>query len=263
MRLNILRRSKLYRITISILLAIIAWSAVDIVNVRYALARDEQVAHFGNEKIFIASILWNNEALLKSHWISAVVDLVKEIGHDNAFVSVYESGSWDNTKDALRVLDAELEKAGVRRKITLDPSTHVNEISKPPAELGWIWTPRNKMELRRIPYLARLRNLVLEPLYEMRKSGETFDKVFFLNDVVFTSRDVRRLVSTHGGDYAAACALDFSHPPRFYDTFALRDSEGYDFLMYTWPYFRARDARRALKTSTAVPVTSCWNGMGE
>ena len=61
------------------------------------------------------------------------------------------------------------------------------------------------LELRRIPYLARLRNLVMEPLFEMKKSGQTVDKILFLNDVVFTNDNVRNLLSTRNGDYAPAC----------------------------------------------------------
>ena len=53
---------------------------------------------------------------------------------------------------------------------------------------GWIDTPRVRKELRRIPYLSRLRNWTLEPLQELAQQGEKFDKVLFLNDVVFTVR---------------------------------------------------------------------------
>jgi hypothetical protein len=73
---------------------------------------------------------------------------------------------------------------------------------------------------------------------------------------------VQRLLDTRGGDYAAACSLDFSKPPAFYDTFALRDSEGHAVVMQSWPYFRSRVSRDALKASEPVPVTSCWNGIG-
>lgn len=69
------------------------------------------------------------------------------------------------------------------------------------------------------------------------------------------------LLNTRNGDYAAACALDFSKTPFFYDTFALRDAEGHDMLMQSWPYFRSRTSRHALKAGKPVPVTSCWNGI--
>jgi len=77
------------------------------------------------------------------------------------------------------------------------------------------------------------------------------------------TEDVQRLLETRGGDYAAACSLDFSKPPAFYDTFALRDSDGHAALMQSWPYFRSRASRDALKASEPVPVTSCWNGIGK
>lgn len=266
---------------------ILAQSIVDYRRSRAPLVAETGVAAAnGGEKVFIASIHWNNEKILRSHWVSAVLELVQHLGKDNVFVSVQESGSWDDSKGALRELDQALEKAGVRRRIILDETTHADEIGKTPAETdsGWIQTPRGAKELRRVPYLARLRNLVLEPLEELAGAGERFDRVLFINDVVFTvcttfyafsfpnsladvsvpfqTQDVERLLETRGGDYAAACSLDFSKPPAFYDTFALRDSDGHAALMQSWPYFRSRASRDALKASEPVPVTSCWNGIG-
>lgn len=174
------------------------------------------------------------------------------------FVSLQESGSWDNTKDALRTLDAQLADLGISRKVILDETTHEDEINKRPVKEDWIRTPREKMELRRIPYLSRLRNLVMQPMYN---TTIKYDKILFLNDVVFTKQDVANLLSTRAGDFAAVCSLDFSKPPAFYDTFALRDTEGGNKLMKTWPFFRARESRQALKSDQAVPVTSCWNGI--
>jgi hypothetical protein len=144
--------------------------------------------HTGRRKIYISSTHWNNEAILRSRWNSAVVDLVREFGPTNVYVSIYESGSWDNSKDALRDLDRRLEALGVEKTIILDDTTHNDEISKPPGETGWIDTPRGKRELRRIPYLSRLRNLTLEPLKNLLAEGKTFDRILFLNDVVFTVR---------------------------------------------------------------------------
>jgi hypothetical protein len=145
----------------------------------------------GGQKVFIASIHWNNEKILRSHWIPALLDLVSHLGEKNVYVSVQESGSWDDSKGALRELDAALGEKGVRRRIVLDETTHADEIGKTPAEPveddGWIRTSRGKEELRRVPYLAKLRNLVLEPLEEMaREEGEVFERVVWLNDVVFT-----------------------------------------------------------------------------
>jgi hypothetical protein len=144
------------------------------------------------QKIFIASIHRNSERILWSHWNEAVVNLTKHLGINNVFVSVHESGSQDNTKGALSDLDFELKELGVRRSIELNQTLdqQIAEIMTRPetVEEGWMATPRGKIELRRIPYLARLRNRVMENLDAEAALGRTYDIVLWLNDVVFTVR---------------------------------------------------------------------------
>lgn len=70
------------------------------------------------------------------------------------------------------------------------------------------------------------------------------------------------LLNTNRGNFAAACSLDFSKPPLYYDTFALRDSAGHETASQTWPYFRSAKSRRAMLYGVPVPVSSCWNGIG-
>ncbi|KAH7115631.1 polysaccharide export protein [Dactylonectria macrodidyma] len=96
----------------------------------------------------------------------------------------------------------------------------------------------------------------------MAQDGIAFDYVLLLNDVVFTVADVLALLNTNNGNYAAACSMDFSNPPQYYDTFALRDTAGHEHATHTWPYFYSSQSRSAMKRSQPVPVTSCWNGMG-
>ena len=139
-----------------------------------------------NPRVFIAGIHWNNEIILRSHWNDAVVRLVDKLGHENTFVSIYESGSWDDSKGALRSLDKRLSESNVSRSIILDDTTHADEISMPPALTGWIQTTRADKQLRRMPYLARLKNIVLGHLSELSKKHIMFDTVLFLNDVVFS-----------------------------------------------------------------------------
>ncbi|PGH16584.1 hypothetical protein AJ79_01690 [Helicocarpus griseus UAMH5409] len=213
------------------------------------------------KSVYVASTHWNNEAILRSHWNNAVVELAKKFGKDNIYVSVYESGSWDNSKDALRDLDRQLDELGVQRTIVLDPTTHEDEIRKPRAKDGWIDTPRGRRELRRIPYLANLRNKSLEPLERLVAQGKTFDRIIFLNDVIFSMADIISLLNTRSGNYAAACSLDFSKPGLFYDTFALRDSRGSGAFSQKYPYFSSRRSRNALLASDPIPVQSCWNGI--
>jgi Cryptococcal mannosyltransferase 1 len=151
-----------------------------------SLHHDSPYSPGKNKRVFVASIHWNNEAILRERWNDAIVELVEVIGPANIFVSIYESGSWDDTKGALRELDQRLDKLQVSRNITLSPVTHIDEITQPPADLGWIKTPRGKKELRRIPYLSRLRNISLQPLLDLHSKGIDFDAVLFLGDVAFT-----------------------------------------------------------------------------
>lgn len=138
-------------------------------------------------RVFIASNHWNSGTVLRSHWCDAVVGLITKLGPENVYFSLYESGSWDDTKEVLRELDRRLGELGVARNIILNETTHADELAKPPGE-GWVMTRDGKKELRRIPYLAKLRNIVLEPLGwpEVNNGTHSFDKILFLNDVIFT-----------------------------------------------------------------------------
>ncbi|KAF2192759.1 glycosyltransferase family 69 protein [Zopfia rhizophila CBS 207.26] len=202
------------------------------------------------KRIYIACQHWNTEKILRSHWNNALLALVKEFGPEKVFMAIYESGSYDNTKGALKELDAALGELNVKRKITLSNISHKDEITKQPADHGWIRTPSGRIELRCILFLADLRNQVLLPL-ELLLARPAIDTVLFLNDVVFSPEDVLKLLDTNNGEYAAACSLDFSNP----------HSHGHEAVMQTWPYFRSQASRHAVYFSKPVPVASCWNGM--
>ncbi|KAI4151571.1 MAG: hypothetical protein L6R39_001999 [Caloplaca ligustica] len=259
-----LRRSSRSRLFRAIVVVFIIASLVDLFSLVRARRRNNQVRDIkpsSTERIFVASIHWNNEAILRSHWNGAVLRLVEHLGAKHVYVSILESGSWDDSKGALKSLDGELKRLGVERTIVLEKTTHADEIAQTPGGTGWIDTARGQQELRRIPYLSRLRNRSLEPLAKLAEKGIKFDRVLFLNDVVFDIQDVITLLSTRGGDYAAACSLDFSKPPHYYDTFALRDSDGDEAVTTTYPYFRSSASRNALISGQPVPVQSCWNGI--
>ncbi|KAH4894866.1 hypothetical protein HBI80_226760 [Parastagonospora nodorum] len=257
-----LRRRPVRQALLLALVPLALFDASQILHYQSSITAETAPAPRSSERIYIASIHWNNEKILRSHWNDAVVELAKELGKENVFVTVYESGSWDETKSVLSELDDKLEAHNIRRNITLSNTTHVDELSiaEEKKTAGWLDTASGKM-LRRIPYLSRLRNWSVDPLLELSRQGQKFDKVLFLNDVVFSTQDVLRLLNTNNGDYAAACSLDFSRPPQFYDTFALQDTEGHRMLMQTWPYFRAKESRQAMLASFPTPVASCWNGM--
>lgn len=252
-----------------LLIVFVLFSIFDVTRIHHNLARERDYVPrkpAAGERIYIAGMHFNNGAILRSHWNNAVLELTELFGAENVFVSVYESGSWDDSKEVLRDLDSQLESRGVPHRVDLSDVTHADEIARGDhGENGWIETERSEeKELRRIPYLARLRNKTLQDLFDLYKKGITFDKILFLNDVIFTTEDIVTLMDTNDGAYAAACSLDFSKPPLYYDTFALRDAEGSADIMQTWPYFKARGSRSPLVNNRdAVPVTSCWNGIGK
>lgn len=108
------------------------------------------------------------------------------------FVSIIESGSLEDTKGALRDLEKQLDELGVESRIELGMSVEeqvsmLKDVPEPDEREGWIFTGRGERgwEVRRIPYLAELRNRVMEPLEQMREQ-RMFDTVLWVNDVVFT-----------------------------------------------------------------------------
>ena len=189
---NRVRRFLRSRIPRALLLVFLFFSIVEVLLVRRNLQRgppgavEREFEAPRRERVYIASMHWNNAAILKRHWNDAVAGLVGALGPENVFVSVYESGSWDGSKEARRDRDGRLGEMGAARNITLSDRTHRDEVSAVPVGEGWVDTPRGRKELRRIPYLAALRNRTLRDLVELYEQGIEFDKVLFLNDVVFT-----------------------------------------------------------------------------
>ncbi|KAI9884015.1 MAG: hypothetical protein M1823_004205 [Watsoniomyces obsoletus] len=211
-------------------------------------------------RVFIASTFWNSEQVLRSHWSTTVLDFARQIGPGRVYVSIYEGGSWDGTKRELRTLDANLDKLQIPRTVVLNDTTHADLMAAPHGSAGWVRTQSRGVQPRRISHLAHARNAALEPLQELAHQGLVFDWILFLNDVIITINDLKLLFDTQHGNFAAACALDFSSPPAFYDTFALRDSNGDEVATHTYPYFRSSLSRNALLSGLAIPVQSCWNG---
>jgi hypothetical protein len=185
-----LRRRSVRQLLLFVCVLFTVFDVCQVLRCRAGFVAETRPAPRRSERVYIASIHWNNEQILRSHWNDAVVHLAKTLGRDNVFITVYESGSWDDSKAVLRDLDATLEANWIRRNITLSDVTHKDEMSiaEEHRNSGWIDTPRGRKELRRIPYLSRLRNWTLQPLLELARQGEKFDRVLFLNDVVFSVR---------------------------------------------------------------------------
>ncbi|KAI8381191.1 cryptococcal mannosyltransferase 1-domain-containing protein [Radiomyces spectabilis] len=194
------------------------------------------VSASNKDTIFIAANLFNSEDILP-HWIAEVNQLINWIGPQKVYISIYENGSTDGTKAMLRDFDSQLEKDHVPHWIVVDAAA--------------------KTKQRRIPVLANLRNRALWPIGNITTTH--FDKIVFLNDIIFTAKDVITLLDTNQGNYDAACGMDFFG--EFYDLFATRDIHGHWLGSGNYPYFVDKTSQQLLRNNRPIPVYSCWNGM--
>ncbi|KAL8785292.1 MAG: hypothetical protein Q9195_008711 [Heterodermia aff. obscurata] len=141
----------------------------------------------GVSNVYLASSQWNSGKLLQEHWVPSLLQLISDLGAANVsvFVSIYENGSWDSTKTVLQQLRQTLESSGVQHSVNIDDTSHEQIIAQNASSSGWLDTAYGK-EMRRIPYLASVRNEALKPLYTLSASGAKFDRILYINDVVFS-----------------------------------------------------------------------------
>ncbi|PYI03328.1 hypothetical protein BO78DRAFT_399942 [Aspergillus sclerotiicarbonarius CBS 121057] len=212
-----------------------------------------------NSTVFIAVSLYDKDGVLAGgQWGQALLDLIDMIGPDNVFLSIYENDSDVAGERALQQLS---DRVPCNKSIVYED--HFNFTGFPTVTL-----PDGSEHVRRVEYLAEVRNRALRPLDEHPELR--FDRLLFLNDVYFHALDALQLLfstNTQDGvpDYRAACAVDFINPFKFYDTFASRDLEGYSMGLPFYPWFttagKAQSRQDVLQGKDAVRVRSCWGGM--
>lgn len=206
------------------------------------------------ETVYIAANIVD-EDLITGAWGKSLLELVDLIGKDRVFVSIYGGPT-----AALRALEAKLpcDKAIVSQDedpILLSEIPHTR-------------LPTGESRIKRIAYLAEVRNKALEPLDSLTKK---YDRVLFINDVFFAPLDAARLLwgtnlNAEGkAEYKAVCGTDFVTSWKYYDTFATRDLEGYSIGVPIFPWFAgegdALTRKDVLAEKDAVRVKSCWGGM--
>lgn len=227
---------------------------------RYAELRDRVMlangrgGNIGNKQIFIAASLYDpGGRLAGGRWADNVLQLIDLLGPHNTYLSIYENDSGPDGKAALGRLE---------QRVPCD-HTLIFEDHLSGDDLPHITMPDGSQRVKRIEYLAAVRNKALEPL----RTGQTsYDKVLYLNDVYFDPIDVLQLLfSTNNDDYRAACAVDFINPFKFYDTFATRDLGGFGVGIPFFPWFAyggdSRSHQDVVQGKDAVRVRSCWGGM--
>lgn len=228
---------------------------------RRALASDENGrGNVNNKKIFIAASLYDKGGrLVDGIWGRDVLELIDLLGDMNVFLSVYENDSGPDAEAALTKF-----RAKVRCKNNLLYEEHLST-----ENMSRVRLPDGSKRIKRIAYLAEVRNRALEPLNE--PSDVTYDKVLFMNDVDFNPVDALQLLFSTNVDgkgeasYGAACAVDFINPFKLYDTFATRDLEGYSMGVPFFPWYsnagQGLSRKDVLDGKDAVRVKSCWGGM--
>ena len=210
-----------------------------------------------DETVFIAANIIKGD-LISGAWGKSLLELVEEIGRDRVFVSIYGGP----TKE-LRELEEKLE--GVNKNIVSEEEEPIDLRFMKGTQL-----PTGEWKIKRIAYLAEVRNKVLKP-FEGRME-KRYDKVLFINDVFFSPKDAMRLLwgtnvnkETGKAEYKAVCGADFVTSWKYYDTYATRDMEGYSLGVPIFPWFanegEAMSRKDVIAGKDAVRVKSCWGGM--
>ncbi|KAH0274933.1 hypothetical protein KCU91_g4924, partial [Aureobasidium melanogenum] len=219
--------------------------------------------NINKEKVFVASSIYDKQGELASGaWAQNLLDLVDLLGPENVFLSVFED-------DPDNLARASLEQFSKQLKCNSSiVAGHVDRAALPHVEL-----PTGEKRLKRIEFLAHVRNRALAPLEDPKSAAYSvhFDKLLYVNDVVFDPIDAANLIFSTNIDengkakYDAACAADFINPFKYYDTFATRDDQGNRIGVPIYPWFSGADEsnsrRDVLDQKDAVRVRSCWGGM--
>lgn len=216
-------------------------------------------ANVHHEKVYIAASIFDKGGkLANGPWAENVLGLIDLLGPENTFLSIYVNDAGPEAKEALEILEKRVPCGHAlvfEEHLGLDQVPHVT-------------LPDGSDRVKRIDYLAEVRNRALRPLDTL---VTRFDKLLYLNDVVFHPVEAANLLfSTHTtasgrAEYRAACAVDFINPFKFYDTFATRDMEGYRMGIPFYPWFSAGGSEQThqdvLDGIDSVRVRSCWGGM--
>lgn len=212
----------------------------------------------GNEKIFIAASIFDPGGhLAQGAWGKNLLGLIDLLGPANVFLSIYENDAGPIAKRSLEKLGKDITS---EHQLIFEDQLDLNGLPR-------IQLPDGTKRIKRIAYLAEVRNRALRPL---NSSNIKFDKLLYLNDVFFDPVSAAQLLfatnaRSNEAQYRAACALDFINPFKFYDTLASRDLEGYSMGLPIYPWFssagKAQSRQDVLDQKDAVRVKGCWGGM--
>ena len=220
-------------------------------------------ANVNGEKVYIAASIYDESGkLVSGAWGDALLRLVDLLGPDNVFLSIYENDVDDESRAQLDLF---------RPRIACNSSLIAEHLET--RNLPHVTVPSGAQVLKRIGFLAEVRNRALKPLDDPTSPAfdTKFDKLLYINDVIFDPVDAANLLFSTNVDengkaqYTAACSADFINPFKYYDTFATRDLDGYSLGIPFFPWFpnsgHAVSRKDVVAQKDAVRVRSCWGGM--
>jgi hypothetical protein len=164
------------------------------------------------QRYFITANIHQNSPILPN-FILQLLELIQSIGDPSrVFVSIYESGSSDETRMYLELLRMLLRNINVPYAIVFESESVID---------GVYGERKFDKSSHRIDFLAWVRNQALKPLID-NTSGMKFDRIVFLNDVYFCASDILELIYQSALNNASlTCGLDYDSlngQLGFYDT---------------------------------------------
>ncbi|CAI7611749.1 unnamed protein product [Penicillium pancosmium] len=189
--------------------------------------------------------------------LGSVIEAIRFLGPENCALSIVEGRSTDGTYAVLAGLKQELAALGVRYFLSRS-----------------FVSPKANGE-NRITALATLRNLALEPLFQVNDRTTWLNKqpkIVFINDVVLCPEDILELLHQHSSQTATmTCAFDWNGGgDLFYDSWVSRSMSGNLFFEVThdaahWlgddMFFDHPASKTRWDQSLPIQVYSCWGGM--
>ncbi|OMJ07772.1 Alpha-1,3-mannosyltransferase CMT1 [Smittium culicis] len=199
------------------------------------------------KKYFFAMNLFNNEEIIP-YMIQEISLLIKFLGPENVFLSIYENGSQDKTKDMLHEYESFLKKTDVRFSIVTE------DIKRPKI-------------YHRIGYLAGIRNRPLVSLVEEEKKGFMYDKIIFFNDILFCRNDILELLyqsDLQKSDITSPLDVHGVGNPRhldFRDSWVARDIGGKNLYGNLNNLVKHKETGKRYNEGLPLQVQCSWNGV--
>ena len=194
-------------------------------------------------RVFVAANWHALPGDLAEAWVTQLLALIARLGRDKVYVSIYESGSAHGvTRVVLAELGRCLSLLGVPHSIVMNDRKKTGG------------------KEHRIDFLAGVRNKALRPLLQPAgKESGSYDRVLFVNDVLFCADDAITLITSPHEDSPMACGLDL-YDGLFYDIWVATDISGTPFVN-RYPYIKHPDSAAAVQENRPFRATCCWNGM--